>query len=128
MRLGGFWVALLDEQEMHSCPCLPPFHGRLPWSRFGEVPYGLDVIERAAMDADVSIASEPLGLVLTPPAGIVRSTKARPVRKIEIKTWAYPPPRTPSTNAAEATASVEVPHCLRESRQIVGINEMGKML
>jgi len=78
---------------------------------FGEVPYGLDRIERAAMDADVFIAIGTSGLVY-PAAGIVRSTKPT-CRKIEINLG-----DTPASDAFDecrrGAASVEVPKLLRE--------------
>ncbi len=78
---------------------------------FGEVPLGLDVIAKAAAEADLFLAIGTSGLVY-PAAGIVQSTKST-CRKIEINLG-----DTPASPAFDehrrGQASVEVPKLIRE--------------
>lgn len=81
---------------------------------FGEVPLGLDVIARAAAEADLFLAVGTSGLVY-PAAGIVESTKPT-CRKIEINLG-----DTPASPAFDehrrGLASVEVPKLIWELEQ-----------
>tara|TARA_A100001391_G_scaffold200295_1_gene184576 strand:+ start:281 stop:1030 length:750 start_codon:yes stop_codon:yes gene_type:complete len=108
------WREDLSLETPH--PEFPDEESRRGWLRprvvwFGEVPLGLDVIERAAAQADLFVAIGTSGLVY-PAAGIVQSTKPT-CHKVEINLG-----DTPASPAFDehrrGQASVEVPRLIRE--------------
>lgn len=107
------WTGDLDLSTPHpDDPDNPRLKGRLRphvvW--FGEMPFGLERIERAAAEADVFVAIGTSGLVY-PAAGIVSQTPSD-CQKIEINLG-----QTPASPSFDETihgkASVEVPRLLR---------------
>ncbi len=105
------WRDDLDVETPH--PEDPKRLGRLRphivW--FGEMPFGLDKIERAANVADVFISIGTSGVVY-PAAGIVRSTKPS-CRRIEINLDATPG-TTLFDESIRGPATVEVPRVLSQ--------------